>query len=411
MSDPVSTAWFDLFEENRASNAESSLESYEALNRLDAIPDLSFLKDLIWEEIRAWVANNTDPMSEVRHPDLDGPGRVFLGGMNHALNDDTLREHDITAVISIHPQDLLAWHPTNTSYALRRFQVADSSCPVQYHFMIPLEDKSNADLMEYFTQTHDFLQTHLQAGRNVLVHCKSGRSRSVAVVIAYLQKKYYETAIRPQGNIVPLDEALGKMVSYREEVTESIRQQRLPVSIIMERFEALLQLYDLQLLGHPGYAQERVDSFPETSAADEKKKKKGATGTGSQVAGSRGTGTGSQMAGSQTQPQALGPEATGSQSSAGRKRVGKKGGAAVLKICIAVVFFKHNQKPPVPVVERLFEVDDDYFYRLEGSKHKGISYRDSGHAHRGICAFYDKFADEFGYESPLPFSLFSSETG
>ncbi|KUI69443.1 Dual specificity protein phosphatase 12 [Cytospora mali] len=401
MAAPVSSAWLNLFEESQAPDAESSLESYEALDKLDAFPSLSFLKDLIWEEIRKWVANNTDPMSAVRHEDFDGPGRVFLGGMNHALNDDTLREHNITAVISIHPRDQLAWHPTNTSYGLRRFQVSESSCPVQYHLMIPLEDKSNADLMEYFGQTYDFMQSHLHEGRNVLVHCKSGRSRSVAVVIAYLQRKYYETTIRPHS--LPLEEALGKMVSYREAVTESIRYQRLPVSIIMERFETLLELYDLLLLGHPSYAQERVDGFPEPSAGEQK------TAGSQQMASSQATAsqsTISQAPSSQTS----GFETMGSQSSAGRKRVKKKGGAAILKISTAIVFFTHNQKPPVSVVERLFEINEDYFYEMEGSEHKGISYGESGHAHRGICAFYARFADEFGYELPSAVSLFSSET-
>lgn len=259
MSSYVSTAWLDLFAENQAPDAESCFKSYDALDTLDSSPSLSFLKDLIWTEIRTWVANNTDSLSLISHEDLDGPGRVFLGGMNHALNDDTLREHDISAAISIHPPDLLAWHPTDTLYALRRFSNPTSSCSVKHHLMIPLEDKANADLMEYFDQTNEFLATNLREGRNILVHCKSGRSRSVAAVIAYLQRKYYETTIRPQN--LGLDEALSKMVAYREAVTESIRVQRLPVLIIMERFEDLLRLYDLQLLGHPAYEEKLAHLF------------------------------------------------------------------------------------------------------------------------------------------------------
>lgn len=416
---PVSTAWLDLFEANWASGAESSLESYDSLDRLDAIPALTFLKELIWEEIRNWVANNKDPMTAVHHRDLDGPGHVFLGGMNHALNDDTLRAHDITAVISIHPRDLLAWHPTNASYGLRRFERPSSlgegegegegsPCPVRHHLMIPLEDRSNADLMDHLGETHDFLQSHLRAGRNVLVHCKSGRSRSVAVVIAYLQRKHYEAAVRPRDgddgddrNATATAAALADMTAYREAVTESIRQQRLPVSIIMERFEALLHIYDLQLLGHPAYAQERVDGFPEPPAA-------AAFGSGP-AAGPLSPVTPLSPGGSQGMGLRLRPETMVSLSPAGRKRVMKRGGAAILKICTAVVFFRNGQKPPVPVVERLFEINDDYFYELEGAEHKGVSYRGSGHDHPGFCAFYSRFADEYGYEVPPAVALFSSE--
>lgn len=421
MAGPVSPAWFDLFEENRASNAESSLESYESLNKLDAITDLSFLKDIIWEEIRTWVANNTDPMSAVHHQDLDGPGLVFLGGMNHALNDDTLRAHDISAVISIHPPDLLAWHPTNTSYGLRRFQDAGAdSCPVKHHLMIPLEDKSNADLMEHFGDTYDFMWAHLREGRNVLVHCKSGRSRSVAVVIAYLQRKHYEAAIRPRrgGGVdddeddLPVDEALGLMVSYREATTESVRRQRLPVSIIMERFETLLQLYDLRLLGHPSYERERAEGQSELLLGEQKKPASEVEAAAAAAGGSQAMGIGSLSTESLAlSPQALGSEAVGLEPSARRKRVIEKGGAAVLKICTAIVFFKHNQKPPVSVVERLLEINEAYFYKLEGSEYNGISYAgDTGHAHRGICSFYATFADQFGYEVPSAIALLSSET-
>lgn len=397
MSGTVSTAWLDLFAENQAPDAESCFKSYDALDTLDSSPSLSFLKDLIWAEIRAWVAKNSDSLSLISHDDLDGPGRVFLGGMNHALNDDTLREHDISAAISIHPQDLLAWHPTDNSYALRRFSNPTSPCSVKHHLMIPLEDKANADLMEYFDQTNEFLETNLKAGRNILVHCKSGRSRSVAAVIAYLQRKHYETVIRPQN--LGLDEALSKMVSYREAVTESIRIQRLPVLIIMERFEDLLRLYDYQLLGHPAYQEKLAHLFSPPPASEKKLvelHRAESQAANSQTTDSQGLssqGTWSEMTRSQTILVDL-------EQPSGLKRVKKKGGAAILKLAIAIVFFKNNQKPPIPVVERLFEINEAYFWEMEGADFKGVEYKDSGHIHRGICAFYAQFADEYGYEAP-----------
>lgn len=410
MSSPVSTAWFDLFEEKQAYDAEACFSSYDALDTLDHIPSLSFLKDLVWAEIRTWVANNSDSLSLISHDDLEGPGRVFLGGMNHALNDDTLRDHDISAAISIHPQDLLAWHPTDPSYALRRFSSPTSPCSVKHHLMIPLEDKANADLMEYFGQTYHFMQANLRAGHNILVHCKSGRSRSVAVVIAYLQRRYYDTAIRPQ-NSLPLDDALASMAAYREAVTESIRVQRLPVLIIMERFEDLLRLYDLQLLGHPAYGEKLANLFAPPAPPAQ---------VAAAAAAAAPEGKPAQLQGADSQmtdPQTLSSRTTWSQMTrsqtidlgfpAGRKRVKKKGGAGILKLAIAVTFFKNNQKPPVAVVERLFEVNEAYFWEMEGVDFGGAEYKDSGHIHRGICAFYAQFADEFGYEAPMAVTLLS----
>ncbi|KAI3392043.1 hypothetical protein diail_6317 [Diaporthe ilicicola] len=407
MSSPVSTAWLDLFAENQAYDAEACFRSYDALDTLDNIPSLSFLKDLVWAEIRTWVANNTDSLSLISHDDLEGPGRVFLGGMNHALNDDTLREHDISAAISIHPKDLLAWHPTDPSYALRRFSSPDSPCSVKHHLMIPLEDKANADLMDYFDETYGFMHTNLREGRSILVHCKSGRSRSVAVVIAYLQRKYYDETIRPQN--LALDEALSRMVSYREAVTESIRVQRLPVLIIMERFEDLLRLYDLQLLGHPAYAEKLANLFsPPPDAAPEAKPAQLQRAESQQAAAADSQMTDSQTLSSQaTWSQMTRSETMDVDSPAGLKRVKKKGGAAILKLGVAIAFFKNNQKPPVPVVERLFEINEAYFWEMEGVDFKGVDYKDSGHIHRGICAFYAQFADEYGYEAPMAVSLLS----
>lgn len=402
MSSSVSTAWLDLFAEHQAPDAELCFKSYDALDTLDNFSSLRFLKDLIWAEIRTWVANNSDSLSLISHDDLDGPGRVFLGGMNHALNDETLREHDISAAISIHPKDLLAWHPTDSSYALRRFSDPASSCSVKHHLMIPLEDKANADLMEYFDQTNEFLQTHLRAGHNILVHCKSGRSRSVAAVIAYLQRKYYDTVIRPQD--LTLDDALSKMISYREAVTESVRVQRLPVPIIMERFEDLLRLYDYQLLGHPAYAEKLAHLFSPPPVPERKPV---------ELQRAESQTTDSQMTDSQTlSSQGTWSEMTRSQTidlehPAGLKRVKKKGGAAILKLAVAIIFFNNNQKPPIPVVERLFEINEAYFWEMEGVDYQGVKYKDSGHIHRGICAFYAQFADEYGYEPPTAVSHLS----
>ncbi|KAE9363860.1 hypothetical protein N431DRAFT_432029 [Stipitochalara longipes BDJ] len=183
----------------------------------------------------------------------------------------------------------------------------------------------------------------------MLIHCKSGRSRSVAVLIAYLQRKYYETAVRPQG--LAINSALDKMKEYREAVTDLIRLQRLPVIIIMERFLPLLQLYELQLTGHPNYELESKVLFPQND----------------------------------------------------KQNMKVKGGAAVLKICIAILFYENNQKPLKSTVQRLFDLNEAYFYELEGSEYNGRSYAESLHAHRGILKFYAHFAKE--YEIAIPHAV------
>ncbi len=283
-------------------------------------------------------------MSLITHKDLRLPGRIYLGGMSHALNDELLEEKDIRAVITIHPRDLLAWDERDASYGLRRY--CTDGCPVQYHLMVPLEDSSNSNLIDHFNDTYDFIHQHLEKGHNILIHCKSGRSRSVAVLIAYLQRRHFETTVRPQG--LTINNAQDEMREYREDVTGLIRLQRLPVITIMERFLPLLQLYELQLIEHPDYDIERKVLFPQND----------------------------------------------------EKNMNVKGGAAVLKICIAILFYENNQKPLKSIVQRLFDLNEAYFYELEGSEYNGRSYVESQHAHRGILKFYVRFAKE--YEIAIP---------
>jgi hypothetical protein len=348
MPQAVSSEWYGLFDQYKSCRPST----YKSLDALDNIPSLSFLKDLFWQEIRTWIQNDTNPISLITHPDLEGPGRVYLGGMNHALNDQLLEANAISAVITIHPADLLAWDNRDPSYGLRRYRT--EGCPVQHHLMVPLEDNVSSNLIDYFDDTYAFIREHLASGHNILIHCKSGRSRSVAVLIAYLQRRHYETTVRPLG--LAVDQAWERMRGYREDITDIIRRQRLPVIIILERFLPLLRLYELQLVGHPGYEIERKILFPDP------------------VERQNGHGTGHE--------------------------VDVKGGAAVLKICIAIVFFKNNQKPLESIVQRLFELNEAYFYELEGSEFSGRSYVHSQHAHRGLLKFYAQFAREYKIAIP-----------
>ncbi|KAG9235379.1 protein-tyrosine phosphatase-like protein, partial [Amylocarpus encephaloides] len=319
MSQIVSAGWYDLFADQKS--YEPTTHSYKSLDDLDNIPSLSFFKDLFWLEVRTWIRNDTTILSVITHMDLPSPGRIYLGGMSHALNDELLEEKVIRAAITIHPRDLLTWDERDASYGLRRY--CTDGFPVQYYLMIPLEDNSNSNLIDHFDDTYNFIHEHLQKGHNMLIHCKSGRSRSVAVLIAYLQRKHYETIVRPQG--LAVNDARDKMKEYREAVTDVIRLQRLPVAIILERFLPLLQLYELQLIGHPDYEHERSVLLPQND----------------------------------------------------KQNFTVKGGAAVLKICMAILFYENNQKPLKSIVQRLFELNESYFYELEGSEYNGRSYAES----------------------------------
>ncbi|KAF6517959.1 hypothetical protein HZS61_002037 [Fusarium oxysporum f. sp. conglutinans] len=349
---PLSTEWSELF----AQNPSYEPTTYKALDNLASNDDLAFLHAKFWNEIREWTRNDITDMSRIVHPDLTGPGSVFIGGMNHALNEDTLAKNDIQAVIAIHPKDSLAWDNNNTSYGLQRFfpdENGMTSSVVNYPLIIPLEDNANSNLIDYFDETNAFIKRHSGEGRNILIHCKSGRSRSVAVLIAYLQQK-----LCSEKGIASLkDKAAAKeqMQVHREDVTAAIREQRLPVVVIMERFDELLARYDLQLIEALDHESQKINMFPSSEVTESKTPKPG------------------------KQPELVAKKAS--------KVVQTKGGAAVLKICVAAAFFKNNQNPTEAVVHQFFEVNEAYFYELEALDYNGRSYVGSEHACRGLVEF------------------------
>ncbi|KAI7759819.1 hypothetical protein LZL87_009142 [Fusarium oxysporum] len=349
---PPSTEWSELFVQNPSYEPTT----YKALDNLASNDDLAFLHAKFWNEIREWTRNDITDMTRIVHPDLTGPGSIFIGGMNHALNEDTLAKNDIQAVIAIHPKDSLAWDENNTSYGLQRFYPDENgmiSSIVKFPLIIPLEDNANSNLIDYFDETNAFIERHSSEGRNILIHCKSGRSRSVAVLIAYLQQKFCSG--KGIASMEDKTEAKEQMRIHRENVTETIRKQRLPVIVIMERFDELLARYDLQLIEAPDYKSKNMNGLPASALVEPKTLE---SSKQSELVATKGS-----------------------------KVVQTKGGAAVLKICVAAAFFKNNQKPTEAVVHQFFEVNEAYFYELEALYYKGRSYVGSEHACRGLVEF------------------------
>ncbi|CDW77446.1 dual specificity protein phosphatase 1 [Stylonychia lemnae] len=55
--------------------------------------------------------------------------------------------------------------------------------------IIDIDDNASCNLLQHFDECIDFIDTRIAEGKNVLVHCAVGVSRSASVVIAYVMKK------------------------------------------------------------------------------------------------------------------------------------------------------------------------------------------------------------------------------
>lgn len=71
---------------------------------------------------------------------------------------------------------------------------------------VPILDEEGVSLEPYLASGVSFIDQHVQAGQNILVSCKSAKSRSASFVIAYLMWK--------QGT--GFDETLAKVKAIRK---------------------------------------------------------------------------------------------------------------------------------------------------------------------------------------------------
>ncbi|KAL3321151.1 hypothetical protein Ciccas_000184 [Cichlidogyrus casuarinus] len=96
---------------------------------------------------------------------------LYIGNEHDSLDETLLKSLGITHIINV----------------TRKLQFLDEK---QYNCLrLPVSDNAEADLKPYFGEAIRFIDEARKAGKNVLVHCKAGISRSPAVVMAYLMMR------------------------------------------------------------------------------------------------------------------------------------------------------------------------------------------------------------------------------
>ncbi|KAH7910329.1 protein-tyrosine phosphatase-like protein [Hygrophoropsis aurantiaca] len=91
--------------------------------------------------------------------------KVYIGNISAALSLDLRKELGISHILSVCPEN-------------------ESTSP--NHLTIPVQDSEYEDLLIHLPQACQFIQSALDEGGKVLVHCLMGVSRSTTVVCAYL---------------------------------------------------------------------------------------------------------------------------------------------------------------------------------------------------------------------------------
>lgn len=119
------------------------------------------------------------------------PGKIILGDINDAKNNEFLSFHKVT-------------HVVNCTKEVPNF------FPGRYNYCnLNLEDNPHQPLKQSLEQSRVFISDCLARGGTVFVHCYAGVSRSASVVIYYIMKSNrvsYERAyvyVKDRRNINP----------------------------------------------------------------------------------------------------------------------------------------------------------------------------------------------------------------
>lgn len=86
------------------------------------------------------------------------------------------------------------------------------------YYHIPIEDARTENLVKHLPSVIRYIHRNLVQGKKILVHCWAGKSRSPAIVIAYLMSRYnisYEDAfmlVKQKRKVVKLNSGFVKQL-------------------------------------------------------------------------------------------------------------------------------------------------------------------------------------------------------
>ncbi|KAG6895566.1 hypothetical protein C0992_000597 [Termitomyces sp. T32_za158] len=121
------------------------------------------------------------PMHQILSSQGSTSGMLYVGSLSACQDKDLLVDHGISHLVQVLDAP---WIPVSEKdgFNCHRIQILDHA---------------TADLKPHLEAACNYIDRALRNGRNVLVHCQQGISRSPAVVIAYLIRNHgmsYDTA-------------------------------------------------------------------------------------------------------------------------------------------------------------------------------------------------------------------------
>jgi len=105
---------------------------------------------------------------------------LFVASVDVACDQSLLKENKVTHILNV--------ASFNTQFTIDR---GPGDCAVNNLFVykhVSIMDLPSTDIISHFDECFAFIDTALDAGGRILVHCMAGVSRSATIVIGYLMK-------------------------------------------------------------------------------------------------------------------------------------------------------------------------------------------------------------------------------
>ena len=113
---------------------------------------------------------------------------VYVSNWTTSNTPDTYEKYNIRAVITLETSP-------KPDFILRYYEQKG----IQYTFYY-IQDRSTADITQFFDESYELIRYYTSRGQNVLVHCAAGVSRSVSIVLHYMIRTMLETHVHTDKN-------------------------------------------------------------------------------------------------------------------------------------------------------------------------------------------------------------------
>lgn len=123
------------------------------------------------------------------------PG-LYLGTLNNATNREFIIENNIDIIYSIITENEMDDSIKNNNIE----KIVTNKCIIQLRYNTPkmhnvvwkqyeVSDTNEEQIDTYFETIYSDITAHIAEGKNVLVHCKEGISRSATIIAAFLMQR------------------------------------------------------------------------------------------------------------------------------------------------------------------------------------------------------------------------------